>query len=85
MIIKINSVDILHVSFTGHLVQIGQQTYLVPQPLTAVRQPGVHLAVPQYIGNPSVATNNSMASDSKPFTVSDIGQFKQVSFSIFFS
>ncbi|CAH8439253.1 unnamed protein product [Schistosoma haematobium] len=62
---------------TGHLVQIGQQTYLVPQPLTAVRQPGVHLAVPQYIGNPSVATNNSMASDSKPFTISDIGQFKQ--------
>ncbi|CAH8439857.1 unnamed protein product [Schistosoma rodhaini] len=54
---------------TGHLVQIGQQTYLVPQPLTAVRQPGVHLAVPQYIGNPSVATNNSMASD--------LGQFKQ--------
>ncbi|CAH8435518.1 unnamed protein product [Schistosoma turkestanicum] len=62
---------------TGHLVQIGQQTYLVPQPLTAVRQPSVHLAVPQFMGNPSVATNSSMASDSKPFTVSDLGQFKQ--------
>ncbi|CAH8825056.1 unnamed protein product [Trichobilharzia szidati] len=55
---------------TGHLVQIGQQTYLVPQNLAAVRQPGVHLTVPQYIGNPNIANNNVVSSD--------LGQFKQV-------
>ncbi|KAH8854957.1 Transcription initiation factor IIA subunit 1 [Schistosoma japonicum] len=62
---------------TGHLVQIGQQTYLVPQPITAVRQPGVHLAVPQYVGNPGVAINNPITSDTKPFNISDLAQFKQ--------
>ncbi|CAH8436053.1 unnamed protein product [Heterobilharzia americana] len=62
---------------TGHLVQIGQQTYLVPQPMAAVRQPGVHLAVPQYVGNPNMLANNPSVSDAKAFTISDLGQFKQ--------
>ncbi|OON19232.1 transcription factor IIA, alpha/beta subunit [Opisthorchis viverrini] len=55
---------------TGHLVQIGQQTYLVPQTLVGLRQPTgtSQLSIPHFVGAPgptattlatSVATDHS--------------------------
>ncbi|KAA3674181.1 uncharacterized protein DEA37_0004830 [Paragonimus westermani] len=48
---------------TGHLVQIGQQTYLVPQSLVGIRQPGTsQLSISQIVGasGPTALTTDTV-------------------------
>ncbi|CAL8099567.1 unnamed protein product [Calicophoron daubneyi] len=63
---------------TGHLVQIGQQTYLVPQSMINLRQPGTaQLPISQLVGATTSGAAPNGLTDSKSFPISDPSAFRQ--------